>query len=240
VRQQYVDLLGREPDESGFNYWSDQIDQCGADRDCTSARRRDVAAAFLIEQEFRQTGLFIYDVYAGALGRKPFFAEYSADRQQVVGGVNLEAEKTAFAQSFVQRAEFVQKYQTNTSADSFVDALIQNAQTSGVDLSGARASLINAYHGAGSTVESRASVMRAVADNTAFKQALYNPAFVLTEYFAYLRRDAEPTGYEFWLNVLNNGDPGNYRGMVCSFITATEYQHRFSAVVSHSNNECGR
>ena len=24
VRQQYVDILGREPDEAGFNYWSDQ------------------------------------------------------------------------------------------------------------------------------------------------------------------------------------------------------------------------
>src|SRR5262249_35857106 len=28
VRQQYVDILGREPDEGGFNYWSDQINQC--------------------------------------------------------------------------------------------------------------------------------------------------------------------------------------------------------------------
>jgi len=28
VRQQYVDVLGREPDEAGFNYWSDQILAC--------------------------------------------------------------------------------------------------------------------------------------------------------------------------------------------------------------------
>jgi len=34
--------------------------------------------------------------------------------------------------------------------------------------------------------------------------------------------------------VLNNGDDGNYRGMVCSFITSAEYQKRFSQVVSHS------
>jgi predicted extracellular nuclease len=240
VRQQYVDLLGREPDEGGFNYWSDQINQCGGDSGCVSAQRRDVAAAFFIEREFQQTGSFIYDMYAGALGRKPAFAEYSADRQQVIGGPTLEAEKTTFAQSFVQRAEFVQKYQANTRADSFVDALIQNAQTSGVDLSSERASLINAYNGAGSTIESRASVMRAIADNATFKQAQYNPAFVLTEYFAYLRRDVDQGGYDFWLNVLNNGDPGNYRGMVCSFVTSTEYQRRFSAVVSHSNSECGR
>jgi hypothetical protein len=65
-------------------------------------------------------------------------------------------------------------------------------------------------------------------------------AFVLTEYFAYLHRDPDQGGYDFWLNALNNSEPGNYRGMVCSFITSTEYQHRFSAVVSHSNGECGR
>src|SRR5207244_11350205 len=128
----------------------------------------------------------------------------------------------------------------STSADSFVDALLQSVQTSGVDLSSACASLINAYNSAGSMVESRASVMRAIADNVTFKQAQYKPAFVLTEYFAYLRRDVDQGGYDFWLNVLNNGDRGNYRGMVCSFITSTEYQHRFSAVVSHSNSECGR
>jgi hypothetical protein len=239
VRQQYVDTLGREPDEGGFNYWSDQITQCGSDGGCVSTQRRGVAAAFFIEQEFQETGSFIYEMYVGALGRKPAFAEYSADRQQVVGGTTLKEEKTTFAQSFVQRAEFVLKYQANTSPDSFVDALIQNVQTSGVDLSSARVSLINAYNGAGNTVESRASVVRAIADNTTLKQAQYNPAFVLTEYFAYLYRDPDQGGFDFWLNVLNNSEPGNYRGMVCSFITSSEYQLRFGSVLTRSNADCG-
>jgi len=39
---------------------------------------------------------------------------------------------------------------------------------------------------------------------------------------------------------VENSDRGNYRGMVCSFITSAEYQRRFSSVVSHSNAECGR
>jgi hypothetical protein len=88
--------------------------------------------------------------------------------------------------------------------------------------------------------EGRALVMQAVADNALLKKAEYNAAFVLTEYFSYLRRDPEPEGYAFWLNVLTSGDVGNYRGMVCSFITSTEYQQRFSAVVTHSNAECGQ
>ena len=67
---------------------------------------------------------------------------------------------------------------------------------------------------------------------------------MLTEYFGYLRRNPDQGGYDFWLNVLNesgrNGNPANYRGMVCSFITSTEYQRRFSAIVSHGNAECGQ
>src|SRR6266700_1384724 len=125
VRQQYVDILGREPDEGGFNYWSDQINACNGDAVCIRSRRVGVAAAFFIEYEFKQTGSFIYDVYSGALGRRPGFAEYSADHQQVIGGPNLEAEKAAFALSFVQRPEFTQKYQSATAAESFVDALLQ-------------------------------------------------------------------------------------------------------------------
>src|SRR5581483_8157825 len=34
VRQQYIDFLSREPDTGGFNFWSNNIDNCGADVGC--------------------------------------------------------------------------------------------------------------------------------------------------------------------------------------------------------------
>ncbi|MEA2203818.1 MAG: hypothetical protein QOE77_594, partial [Blastocatellia bacterium] len=143
VRQQYVDILGREPDEGGFNYWSNEILSCGGDSACTDRRRREVAASFFIAEEFQDTGSFIYDMYKGSLGRKPVFNEYSADRKQVVGGSTLTAQKAAFADSFVGRTEFVQKYQGETTAESFVDALLQNVQQSSqLELGGQRAGLI--------------------------------------------------------------------------------------------------
>lgn len=241
VRQQYLDMLGREPDAAGFNYWSDQINVCGADGDCISARRRDVAAAFFMEREMQLTGSFVYGLYKGTLGRMPLYNEYTADRVQVVGGSDLEARKQAFADGFVRRAEFAQRYELNTSAESFVDALVENLrQSSGVDLSNQRGSLITRYHSGSSQDQSRSLVVREVTDNAAFKQAEYNAAFVLSEYFAYLRRNPDARGYSFWLNVLNNGDPGNYRGMVCGFINSAEYQRRFSSVVSRSDNDCSR
>jgi len=240
VRQQYVDILGREPDQGGLDYWSGQLRSCGADLSCLKTQRVGVSAAFFIEQEFQLTGSYIYDVYAGALGRKPMFGEYAVDRQQVVGGANLDTAKTLFAQNFVQRTEFTTKYQADTSAGSFVDALLETTQPSGVDLSGERSNLISIYNNGSSTVNSRAAVVRALADNAMFKQSQYNSAFVLTEYFSYLRRDVDQSGYNFWLNVLNFGDINNYQGMVCSFITSTEYQNRFSTVITHSNSECAQ
>jgi hypothetical protein len=241
VRQQYVDILGREPDEAGFNYWSDHIIACGEDVDCTRAQRTGVASAFFIENEFKQSGAFIYNLYKDGLGRRPVYAEYSADRRNVVGGPTLEEQKQAFAEAFVARAEFANRYQNNTTAESFVDALLSNVQqASGVDLSGERDSLIGRYNTGASQAESRTVVLRDVTENAAVRDANYNKAFVLVEYFGYLHRGPDQQGYDFWLNVLNTGDPGNYRGMVCSFITSAEYQRRFSAVVSHSNGECGQ
>jgi len=240
VRQEYVDVLGREPDESGFNYWSDQINRCGLDSACERAQRINVTAAFFIEQEFQASGSYIYDLYAAALGRQPVFGEYSIDRHQVVGGTTLNMAKTTFARGFVQRAEFMTKYQNEMTAESFVDALLASVGSSAGSIAGERDSLIATYNLGADLISSRAAAIRSLADNATFKQSQYNRAFVLTEYFAYLRRDPDQDGYAFWLNILNNNGVGNYRGMVCSFITSAEYQRRFSSVVSHSNGECGQ
>ena len=123
----------------------------------------------------------------------------------------------------------------------FVDALLANInQSSGVDLSSQRAALVAAYNSGNGQVASRALTLRATTESGAFRQAEYNRAFVLTEYFGYLRRDPDAGGYEFWLEVLNNHVAGNYKSMVCAFITSPEYQRRFSVVVTRSNADCGR
>lgn len=239
VRQQYVDVLGREPDAAGFNFWSDRILDCASDADCIRSRRIAVAAEFFIHQEFQQSGAFIYNLYSGSLSRRPAYGEYAIDRQQVVGGPHLEAEKQAFAESFVQRGEFIQKYQMNSTAAGFVDALLTNLrQTSGAELSSQRDSLIARYNTGANQAESRSFVLRDVTENAAVRDANYNAAFVLTEYFGYLRRDPDQEGYNFWLNVLTNRVPDNYHAMVCAFLTSAEYQQRFSSVVAHTNVEC--
>jgi hypothetical protein len=241
VRQHYLDFLNREPDQQGLLYWSNRLNQCGADSACLRQGRINVSAAFFKSLEFQKTGSYIYRMYEGALGRPMRYVEFSADRQRVVGGANLEADKIAFAEEFVERAEFVQKYQDNTSAESFVDAILQTVRNAtGVDLSSERAELIARYNSGSTLNDSRGRVVADMADNDAFGSAVYNPAFVQMEYFGYMRREVDADGYAFWLNVLNDRDAGNYLGMVCSFITSAEYQRRFGTLVTRSNADCGR
>ncbi len=241
VRQQYLDFLGREPEQGGLDYWSGQLRACGNDGECLQTHRLEVSAAFFIAQEFQESGLYIYDMYEGGLGRRPDHAEYTLDHRMVEGGPQLEADKASFATSFVAGTEFITRYPLTMSDEVFVDALLRTAQqSSGLDFSRSRADLIAIYNSGSSLTESRSLVLRSVVESTRFKQTQYNAAFVLMEYYGYLMRNPDRDGYDFWLNVLNTGERNNYRGMVCSFITSAEYQRRFSSIVTRSNSECGR
>jgi hypothetical protein len=120
----------------------------------------------------------------------------------------------------------------------------------GVNLTSQRQALIDQYNQSGGGDAGRATVMYRLADdnadtnpinNNAFIDAEYNRAFVFAQYAGYLRRDADIGGYLFWLDEVNHGplrDTVKQHAMVCSFITSTEYQQRFSPVVTHSNQEC--
>jgi hypothetical protein len=52
VRQQYVDLLKREPDESGLNFWSHDLKACTTQA-CKIAERRHVMCAFIASGEYQ-------------------------------------------------------------------------------------------------------------------------------------------------------------------------------------------
>lgn len=237
--QHYRDFLGREPDLGGLGYWGGQINCNPGDTACFINRRTGVSAAFFIENEFQRTGSFVYRSIKGGLGRRPTYAEFQADRPLIVEGPTLEQTKQAYSLAFVQRQEFVNKYNGQNTAETFVDAMIASVQTNSmINLTSQRQTFINAYNGGGNQTQSRALALRALIDSTAFTEGEYNPSFVVMQYFGYLVRDPEEGGYLFWLDVLNNRVPGNYRGMVCAFITSAEYQQRFSDLVPHNDREC--
>ncbi|HSQ24156.1 MAG TPA: CHRD domain-containing protein, partial [Pyrinomonadaceae bacterium] len=74
----------------------------------------------------------------------------------------------------------------------------------------------------------RAQALRLIAESEFLKQNEFNRAFVLMEYFGYLRRDPDTAGYNFWLTKLNQFN-GNYINaeMVKAFLSSIEYRQRF-------------
>ncbi|MGH9871612.1 MAG: DUF4214 domain-containing protein [Pyrinomonadaceae bacterium] len=231
VRQHYVDFLGREPDEAGFNFWSDQINECGADTNCSERRRENVSAAYFLSIEFQQTGGLVDKVYRASFGTQPAFAQFMPDARIVGQGVQvgmegweaqLQANKEAFVNAFVNRPEFVAVYGSMGNSQ-FVDTLISHT---GVAFTAAeRDALVN---GLNNQTMTRAQALGSIAENGSFVSAKFNETFVMMEYYGYLRRDYDASGYAFWLNKLNEFN-GNFEQaeMVKAFIVSGEYRDRF-------------
>jgi hypothetical protein len=190
-----------------------------------------VSAEFFYSLEFQQTGSFVYGLYKGALGRQPSYPEFTADHNRVIGGTNLNNDKAALADDFVQRPEFLQLYPISMSNSEFVNKLFDAAEL--FPFTAERQAEIDAMNNQGRT---RSQVVQDVIDIQAFKDREFKPSFVLMQYFGYLRRDVDPGGYAYWLDILNTTN--NFRGMVCAFLSSLEYQARFSSVWPHSNAEC--
>jgi len=127
VRQHYLDFLNRDPDTGGLAYWTNRITECGSDARCLHERRVGVSAAFFIEQEFQETGYYVYRFYKASFGRQPNYTEFASDRSRVIGSTNLEASKQAFADEWVQRPAFVAAYPITMSNIEVVNKLFDSA-----------------------------------------------------------------------------------------------------------------
>jgi Metallo-peptidase family M12 len=256
VRQHYSDFLGRPADQQGLDFWSRQINECGTDASCIAVRRVNVSASFFLSIEFKETGYLVERTYKTAYGDTtgtstfqgthtisvPIvrFNEFLTDTGQIGDGVivgqpgwpeALEKNKVAYFNRFVQAARFTAKYPSTIAPATFVHSLNLNA---GSPLSAAEEAQLTLEHSTGA--KSRAQVLRQIAEHQNLANAEINRAFVLMQYFGYLRRnpndtpDSDYTGYDFWLTKLIQFN-GDYVGaeMVKAFLTSTEYRKRFGA-----------
>src|SRR6058998_653392 len=98
-----------------------------------------------------------------------------------------------------------------------VDALINTAQVSLAN----RQTIIDALDNG---AIDRAHALCIIAESSEVYQKYYNQAFVVMEYFGYLRRDPDRL-YTDWINVLNQS--GDARHMVEGFVNSIEYRNRF-------------
>ncbi|HKE55249.1 MAG TPA: hypothetical protein VKB46_01060, partial [Pyrinomonadaceae bacterium] len=213
--------------------------------------RISVSASFFLSIEFQNTGYLVERLYKVAYGdgvdaatglSVPIIrrAELSADSAVIGQGVivkapgweqQLETNKQAFALAFVQRQRFIDAYPLNLTPAQFVARLNQN---SGDVLTEEETNALTAELSADGTAVARADVLLKVAKNALLDQHERNRAFVLMQYFGYLRRnpndapDGNFGGYDFWLNKLDQFN-GNFieAEMVKAFLSSIEYRSRF-------------
>ncbi|MFN2510104.1 MAG: SBBP repeat-containing protein [Pyrinomonadaceae bacterium] len=141
----------------------------------------------------------------------------------------LEANKQSFINDFVLSQEFTRIFPLSMAPSQFVDIL--NANTGRALTAAERDALVADLT---SGTKTRAQVVRAVAENPEFGRRQFNRAFVIMQYFGYLRRkpdeppDSDFAGWQFWLNKLDQFN-GNFveAEMVKAFITCGEHTHRF-------------
>lgn len=246
VHTHYVDFLSRMPDPPGFEFWDNEIRQCGTNAACIEVKRINVSAAFFLSIEHQNTGYLVYRIHKAAFGDLPSKPvpirreNYMPDLRSIANGIIVGApgweqalnnNKAAFTLAFVQRPEFQAAFPNTMSADQFVTKLDTNA---GLVLSSSEKAAIVAGLTQPSDFTQRANALRAVAENANLQQREFNKAFVLQQYFGYMRRnpDSAPDtnfdGFSFWLNKLNEFN-GNFiqAEMVKAFISSIEYRNRF-------------
>jgi Calx-beta domain len=251
VRQHYHDFLGREADAPGLAFWVGEFNRCQNIADplqsarCNDDVRVNVSAAFFLSIEFQQTGFLVYRMYRASLPESamrprglPRFAEFMRDSRQISRGVIvgsgswralLEQNTQAFFADFVRRPEFLALYPEGLTPEQYADALFQTAGL--MPTPEDRQAVVDEFL---EPAGARARAFRRVAENAEFTRREFDSAFVLMQYFGYLRRDADTTpdtdfsGFDFWLSKLEQFG-GDYRRaeMVKSFLDSAEYRQRF-------------
>lgn len=260
VCQHYHDFLNRQPDSSGLAFWTNEITSCGANQQCIENKRINVSAAFYLSIEFQQTGYFVERISMAAFGNGAGSSKLSGqsqpldvpvirlsdlltDSQRIGQGIvvgepgweqKIEANKQAFVSEFAKRPVFTVLFPLELTPERFVDELFSNAGI--IPSASDRSAAIGEFGGAPVTADiaARGRVLKRVAEHSTLTTGEFNRAFVLMQYFGYLRRnpndpqDLDHTGYDFWLTKLNQFN-GNFvnADMVKSFLVSGEYRQRF-------------
>jgi hypothetical protein len=268
VCQHYHDFLSRHADPAGQAFWTARLEECHGDAVCLDRKRADVSAAFFLSIEFLNTGYYVIRVNKVAVGDRPQVPDYGAflyQTQRVSRGVIvgqpgyeavLEENKRRFVEEMIERSngifqEFFLDAHAGQTAAQYVDSLFANVDVTPTTTE--RDAAISAFGTGG--VTGMAAALRSVVESGSVFNKLYNEAFVMMQYFAYLRRtpndppDGNFNGYQFWLDKLDSvttaGEDAHDERialarirraeMVRAFLRSAEYRGRFGGDPSRGN-----
>ena len=219
IRQQFLDILNRQPDSTGLQNWMNTLEPCpngGFGEPLTSdCDRLHVARGFFLSDEFLNRGYWAFRFYMASLNQRPTYAQFMPDMARVGGPkspAEEQASKVAFADAFVQRPAFVARYGTLTG-QPLANAILQTA--------GLPTTTFTVTSGM-----TKGQILRGIIETSAVSNKFLVDGTVSIQYFGFLRRDPDPTGYQNNVNTLR-ASPSNLRHMIFIFIYSPEYRSRF-------------
>ncbi|HEX8140234.1 MAG TPA: M64 family metallopeptidase [Pyrinomonadaceae bacterium] len=223
VRQLYVDLLSREPDQAGWDGWTNRINLCGQQGQPPPPCDRVTVGGdgFLRSGEFFDRQFFVLRLYRTGLGRILRYDEV-ADLAFVSGFLTaeeLELNKQELVAELMSRAEFASRYSSLSNA-AFVDTLLQ---TAGVSVpQSVRDAWVGALDGSRS---SRAQVFREISERQEVSNRYLHEAQVVSCYYGFFTRNPDAA----YLSFLTRLDAGEITlgDLANAFVNAAEYRQRF-------------
>ena len=217
VKRFYTELLNRNPEEGGYNYWEQQL----ANKDLSA---KDIAKQFFSSEEFKNKNLsdedFVKTVYKVIMGRE-------ADQ----GGVDYWTKKLKEGMSrdqvvneFLNVPEFenlAKDYdiEAKDPVKEFIERFYTKALHRDADPNGSQywsKELKNAQ-------KTAKEVAKQFFNSKEFKeQNLNDEEFIKTVYQTLMGRDADEGGLEYWKQQLQNGV--SREEMIDQFLNSEEFK----------------
>ncbi|VVN83865.1 DUF4214 domain-containing protein [Pseudomonas fluorescens] len=205
--QMYRDILYREGEGAGVQYWQGRLD--------AGVSHAEVATSFLDSTELQGGTGAIARLYFGSLNRLPDAPgmSYWMDKQQL--GTPLSQIAAAFAAS----PEFTLKY-AGLDNPAFIESQYQSVL-------GRSATVQEQTQWATQLVAdaSRGVVLLGLTESAEYKAASETKLSVAMNYLGLLGRPAEQAGFDYWVNQQNTGV--SEITVVGSFIASQEFHDRF-------------
>ncbi|HRX71406.1 MAG TPA: DUF4214 domain-containing protein, partial [Candidatus Competibacteraceae bacterium] len=207
IQQIYRDLLGREADTGGFDFWRSQL---------TSGviSRTDLIAAYLDSPEFQSQEGAIARLYHAAFDRMPDATGFAYWVQQIQQGASLET----ISASFLGSLEWAKLAVASDAA--FVDHLYHTVLRRDPDAASQAFWEGQLAHGV-----SRASVLLSFTESLENRAALASKVAVDMLYLGLLDREGDAQVYNDWVSALESGAQTRDQ-VIDTFLNSQEFHDR--------------
>jgi len=210
VMQQYRDFFGRDADESGLSWWTEEID-------AGRKERADLAMDFVYSTEFQNNVAPVVRLYFAYFNRLPDTGGLTFWIDSFINPDNW----TLFQISdfFAASDEFIATYGSLDNGP-YVTLTYNNVFEREPDSGG-----YNFWKNELDTGNrTRGMAMVEHAESQEYKDKMSSEVHIVAYYFSLLRRAPDQGGFDYWVARLKDGDSA--KGLIADFLYSEEYQGR--------------